>query len=192
MDTRASSKRGSSRQTKEQVFDLAIIGGGSAGCLALAGRVASTTKLQVALVEAGPDYGARTSGGWPADLVDGRCTPNSHDWGYEQTRVRVIGGCSVHNESALVLAQAGDYDRWGVPGWSDAELAPTIDYVAGLVPTRTCGDDGLAAWQARFGRGNCTGIRSHRKFKRSDPHWRRAIRTEHQGWNLLNGRIFLP
>jgi choline dehydrogenase len=102
------------------------------------------------LVEAGPDYGARTSGGWPADLVDGRCTPNSHDWGYEQTRARVIGGCSVHNESALVLAQAGDYDRWGVPGWSDAELAPTIDYVAGLVPTRTCGDDGLAAWQRAF------------------------------------------
>ena len=49
MYTRASSKRGSSRQTKEQVFDLAIIGGGSGG-LALAGRVASTTKLQIALV----------------------------------------------------------------------------------------------------------------------------------------------
>jgi choline dehydrogenase len=52
-----------------EIFDIAIIGAGSAGC-ALAGRLAARTDLRIALVEAGPDYGPQASGSWPADLVN--------------------------------------------------------------------------------------------------------------------------
>jgi choline dehydrogenase-like flavoprotein len=39
-----------------EIFDIAVIGAGSAGC-ALAGRLAARTDLRIVLVEAGPDYG---------------------------------------------------------------------------------------------------------------------------------------
>jgi choline dehydrogenase len=131
------------------IFDVAIIGAGSAGC-ALAGRLAARTGLRIALVEAGPDYGPRASGAWPADLVDAHRTPDSHDWGFEQARARVVGGCSTHNECALVRALPGDYDRWMTPGWSDADLAPIVDDVARAVPASVCRDEELAAWQRAF------------------------------------------
>ena len=54
-----------------EVFDVAVVGAGSAGC-ALAGRLAARTDWRIALVEAGPDYGLRAGGSWPADLVDAR------------------------------------------------------------------------------------------------------------------------
>jgi choline dehydrogenase len=130
-------------------FDVAIIGAGSAGC-ALAGRLAARTDLRIALVEAGPDYGPRATGSWPADLLDAHHSPDSHDWGFAQARARVVGGCSVHNECALVRALPGDYDRWAIPGWSDADLAPVVTDVAGALPTRVCRDDELASWQRAF------------------------------------------
>lgn len=130
-------------------FDVAIIGGGSAGC-ALAGRLAARTDLRIALVEAGPDYGPRSGGGWPSELLDAHHTSDSHDWGYAQSRARVIGGCSTHNEAALVRALPGDYDAWAVPGWADADLAPLIEGVARAVPTRVCRPTDLAAWQRSF------------------------------------------
>ena len=131
------------------VFDVAIVGAGSAGC-ALAGRLAARTDLRIALIEAGPDYGPRTSGHWPAELLDAHHSPDTHDWGFEQARARVVGGCSVHNECALVRALPGDYDRWAVPGWTDAELAPLIAELARNIPTRVCRDDELTAWQRAF------------------------------------------
>src|SRR5688572_27914923 len=110
-------------------FDIAIIGAGSAGC-ALAGRLAARTELRIGLIEAGPDYGPRGSGRWPSDLVDAHHTPESHDWDFEQSRARVVGGCSTHNESALVRPRPGDFDRWEIAGWSDADLAPMVEDVA--------------------------------------------------------------
>jgi choline dehydrogenase-like flavoprotein len=130
-------------------FDIAIIGAGSAGC-ALARRLAECADLQIALIEAGPDYGPQGSKSWPTDLVDAHHAPNSHDWGYEQTRARVVGGCSTHNECALVRALPGDYDRWKVPGWTDADLAPAVDYVAQNLPTFVCPYDRLITWQRAF------------------------------------------
>jgi choline dehydrogenase len=130
-------------------FDIVVIGGGSAGC-ALVSRLAARTDLRIALIEGGPDYGPRTSGLWPADLPDAHHTPDSHDWGLDQPRARVIGGCSVHNECALVRALPGDYERWAVPGWSDSDLTAVIENVARAVPSSTCSDDDLAAWQRAF------------------------------------------
>ena len=61
--------------------DVVVVGGGSSGCV-VAGRLAAETDASVVLVEAGPDYGARSSGRWPADLLDGGALVTSHDWGY--------------------------------------------------------------------------------------------------------------
>jgi choline dehydrogenase-like flavoprotein len=130
-------------------FDVAIVGAGSAGC-ALAGRLAARTDLRVALVEAGPDYGPRTRGKWPQDLLDAHHSPDSHDWGLEQSRARVVGGCSTHNECALVRALPGDYDRWEIPGWSDEDLAPVVNEMQRLLPARVCARDELAVWQRAF------------------------------------------
>jgi choline dehydrogenase len=130
-------------------FDIAIVGAGSAGC-ALAGRLAALTDLRIALIEAGPDYGSRVSGSWPADLTDAHHSPESHDWEFEQSRACVIGGCSVHNECAVVRPLPGDFVRWGIAGWSDAELAPLLDDVARALPAYVCPDDELAAWQRTF------------------------------------------
>jgi len=88
--------------------DVVIVGGGTAGT-ALAGILARDTARTVLLLEAGPDYGPLTGGRWPADLLDARRLPPSHDWGHAGlarpthaqptafTRARVVGGCSAHN-----------------------------------------------------------------------------------------------
>ena len=59
-------------------YDTVVIGGGTAGA-AVAGRLAARGDGSVLLLEAGPDYGARDAGGWPADLLDARILTTSHD-----------------------------------------------------------------------------------------------------------------
>ncbi len=156
-------------------FDVVIVGGGSAGCAA-AGRLCSTTDLRVCLVEAGPDYGPVAEGTWPADLLDARAAPATHDWGYAEERedgstspeprAKVIGGCSAHNQCAAVWGMPADYDRWaaaGNAGWAHADLRPLIEQVeacaqgrsayrgsGGLLPTRAYADEELGAWQRAF------------------------------------------
>ena len=52
-------------------YDVLVLGGGTAGCI-LAARLSEEPSRSVCLVEAGPDYGPYTGGGWPDDMVDGR------------------------------------------------------------------------------------------------------------------------
>jgi choline dehydrogenase len=135
---------------KTELYDVAIVGAGSAGC-ALAGQLAAHTDLRIVVLEAGPDYGPQNSGRWPADLVDAHHSPNTHDWDFEeQSRARVVGGCSAHNECAIVRALPGDYDRWAVPGWGDAELAPVVYDVSSALPHLLCRDEDLTTWQHAF------------------------------------------
>ena len=114
--------------------DVVVIGGGTAGCV-VAGRLAERADRQVLLIEAGPDYGSRTSGRWPADLLDASSLPSSHDWGYSGAgasgrdlafdRARVMGGCSTNNGCTQSWGWSGDYDRWaaaGLVGWSATDL----------------------------------------------------------------------
>lgn len=84
--------------------DVVVVGGGSAGS-AVAGTIAERSDLKVVLVEAGPDYGAKTSGYWPEGLMDPAIMTFSHDWGYTGTvngrsvefpRARVLGGRQRH------------------------------------------------------------------------------------------------
>ena len=109
--------------------DVAVVGGGTAGCV-VAARLSEDPDRHVCLIEAGPDYGARSSGAWPADLLDPRSLTFTHDWGTggEDERslgARVIGGCSTHNACMAVIGTPDDYDEWG-PGWGHSDLAPYL------------------------------------------------------------------
>ena len=109
---------------------VVVVGGGTAGC-AVAARLAEAGRA-VTLVEAGPDYGPRGQGRWPADLLDATTLATSHDWGYVGPtadgrtvafdRARVIGGCSAHNGSTMSIGWSGD-DVDLPPTWSTAKLA---------------------------------------------------------------------
>ena len=162
------------KETRE--FDVVVIGGGSAGCV-VTNRFCEGSNLSVCLVEGGPDYGPANSGQWPAELLDGRYPPPTHDWGYfeersgkriaPESRAKVIGGCSSHNMGAAMWGLPDDYDRWaraGNPGWTYPELRPGIDRVEkvsnglaspyrgrrGLLPTQPFGDAQLNLWTRSF------------------------------------------
>jgi choline dehydrogenase len=105
--------------------DVIVVGGGAAGAV-VAARLSEDPARSVCLVEAGPDYGALSEGGWPADLLDCHQLPASHDWGYDDGRAwsaRVLGGCSTHNACLLTWGADHDYDEWG-NGWSATAITP--------------------------------------------------------------------
>lgn len=120
--------------------DTIVIGGGTAGA-AMAGLVVEKSDRSVLLLEAGPDYGALSAGGWAAELLDAQSLPSSHDWGYTSAakhgipnhpleRARVIGGCSSHNGCAAIWGSRADYDAWaelGNPEWSTDDLLPFFE-----------------------------------------------------------------
>lgn len=108
------------------------------------------------LVEAGPDYGPRTSGHWPADLLDGGALVTSHDWGYDSgpivgrepialPRARVIGGCSAHNGCVVAVGCPEDYDGWaaltGDDRWSSAVVRPAFARALERLAVRTYTED---------------------------------------------------
>jgi choline dehydrogenase len=134
-------------------FDVAVVGGGTAGCV-LAARLSEDPARRVCLLEAGPDYGPRMSGAWPDDLLDPRTFTFTHDWGRggEDSRslgARVIGGCSTHNACMAVIGMPGDYDEWG-PGWRYAELAPHLDRARRMLRIRPANTDTPAPLHVAF------------------------------------------
>src|SRR5438067_7851476 len=137
-------------------FDVVVIGAGSAGC-AVAAALAESGVRRIGLVEAGPDYGARAAGRWPAALLDPRRGPDTHDWNYEmdrgdgttapESRARVVSGCSAHNQCAIVRPGPDDCRGWG---WTAAELAAVTRAVSQRVPAAPYADGELAVWQRTF------------------------------------------
>lgn len=122
-------------------IDLLIVGGGAAGST-LAGIVARDTDLRVVLLEAGPDYGPHSAGGWPAEMLDARRFGLTHDWGYSGLmqpdhetprkfeRGRILGGSSSHNGCIVRLGHRHDYDHWaelGNAGWDWESVKPAFD-----------------------------------------------------------------
>ncbi len=135
--------------------DVVVVGGGSSGCV-VAGRLAAKGGAQVILVEAGPDYGPRDSGRWPADLLDGGALVTSHDWGYASgpiagrepipfPRARVIGGCSSHNGCVVAVGCPADYDAWAALTcddlWRADALRPALARALDRLRVRTYRED---------------------------------------------------
>ncbi|MEY2850006.1 MAG: hypothetical protein RI885_2673 [Actinomycetota bacterium] len=122
--------------------DTLVIGGGTGGAAFAATLVAHGDET-VLLVEAGPDYGPRADGRWPADMLDARSIPLSHDYdlhtvstpgqqSLDLPRARILGGCSAHNGCTASLGGRFEYDEWeaqGNPGWSAVEVEPLLEWV---------------------------------------------------------------
>ena len=133
----------------KQIFDIIIVGGGSAGAV-LAARLSAYGQRRVLLLEAGPNF---TPDSYPPVLTDANIVAGSpiFNWQYHTQdaasighevpvpRGRVIGGSSAVNAGVAMRARPADFARWakrGIKGWSweevlaaykDLENTPTGD-----------------------------------------------------------------
>ncbi len=113
-------------------FDVAIVGGGAAGCV-VAARLAESGSRSVLLLEAGPDLRFDT----PDEIRDGWQITRDFDWGYASEpnprgnvqnvwRNKLLGGTSWVTRFAPRGSPA-DYDEWaalGNAGWGFEDLLP--------------------------------------------------------------------
>ena len=123
------------------MFDIIIVGAGSAGCV-LAGRLSEDPSLRVCLLEAGPpDTSAliHCPGGLAA-MAKSPHARHAFNWGFEtvpqpglngrrgyQPRGKVLGGSSSINAMIYTRGVPQDYDAWaaqGNAGWGWAEVLP--------------------------------------------------------------------
>jgi choline dehydrogenase len=132
-------------------FDALVLGGGPAGCV-VAARLSEDAERRVGLVEAGPDYGLRDTGRWPAELLDASAIPESHDWTDGDDTLpwaRVIGGCSAHNACGVIHAAPAEIDGWASFGgerWTWAALEPCLRRARETLGTQRQDRDGLSIW----------------------------------------------
>lgn len=133
------STRTSNPQTRNQEYEIVIVGAGSAGCL-LAKRLANAG-LSVALVEAGSSveetndekvhnpmrYGASfaTTLNWGLATVP---QPHANHRHIRCTRGKGVGGCSLVNGMLYNRGAPGVFDKWatacGDPAWRATSCLP--------------------------------------------------------------------
>ena len=115
------------------MYDYVIVGAGSAGCV-LANRLSEDPDVRVLLLEAGPPD---TNQNIHVPLGYLQLGATEVDWDYHSApeqecngrritlpRGRVLGGSSSVNAMVYIRGNRLDYDEWGVPGWSSADLMP--------------------------------------------------------------------
>jgi choline dehydrogenase len=140
--------------------DVVVVGSGPAG-VAVADRLLRGSERTVLLLEAGPDFGPLSGGGWPHHLLDPTLMPTADcSWGYVAAarhgrpdlpleRARVVGGCSSHNGCAAVWGHRVDYDRWealGNPGWNAETLLPLFQEASARWRVTIPARDDLTPW----------------------------------------------
>ncbi len=123
--------------TQDDVFDIIIVGAGSAGCV-LANRLSANPDLRVLLLEAG----GKDNWVWfhiPVGYLFAIGNPRS-DWMFKTVdesglggralaypRGKVLGGSSAINAMISMRGQKQDYDGWrdmGLPGWGWDDVFP--------------------------------------------------------------------
>lgn len=116
------------------MFDFVVVGAGSAGCV-LANRLSADGKSTVCLIEAGGAkhrslkvrVPAMYQNLWRSPLDWGYSTvpqPHSADRKHFWPRGKVLGGTSCLNAMVYIRGNRANYDAWGIPGWSFAEVLP--------------------------------------------------------------------
>ena len=119
--------------------DYVIASAGSAGCV-LARRLAQTGASVILLEAGGPDRTRLVrKPGMIAIFHNVPALKKRLDWGYytapqasalgrriPQPRGRVLGGSGSINGMLFVRGNRKNYDDWGVPGWSYADVLPSF------------------------------------------------------------------
>ncbi|CAJ2507191.1 Uu.00g083770.m01.CDS01 [Anthostomella pinea] len=113
-----------------EVFDIIIVGGGTAGCV-LASRLSENKEIQVLLMEAGRDLTSDPRTNVPS--LGSSLLATSANWGFKTTPQaslgsretvapagRLLGGSSAVNGFAFLPNSRANIDAWadlGNPGW---------------------------------------------------------------------------
>jgi choline dehydrogenase-like flavoprotein len=148
--------------------DYIIIGSGPAGCV-LANRLSADPDVRVLLLEAGGSD-RHPLFHMPAGFA--KMTKGIASWGWSTvpqkhlagrvlwyTQGKVIGGGSSINAQVYTRGNRRDYDGWGIPGWSYAEVLPYFKRAENnqRFANDFHGDRGLSAYQ-RFRRCRSAGL----------------------------------